>query len=99
LRAGEKPRGPARRLPGRQAVHDREIELIDHERLVRQSLAVLRSERTREAAPARRRIDGYVSPAHDVRPECNLRACDVPPEDIEPLVPLVDGLIISRLPA
>ena len=93
LRALQELGGEATRKPRRRPKHGGEVELIHHERLLREFSAVLAFERRRETFLVRWNGRDFTAPDH-MSPDRDLCTCHVAPEHIEPLVPGVERLIV-----
>ena len=80
-------------------IHDRQIEVIDHQGLGRELREILGEEPIRK--PARHTLDreGRLPAANEVHPERDVRAGDVSPEHVEAFVPVVEHLIVGAFKA
>jgi len=87
----------SRRGPGGRAVNHREIPLIDHQCLPDKALAVLSIESVRKSLAGLTGSGGDLTAANYVRPQRNLRARYISPQDIQPLVPGVQLVVIGAL--
>jgi hypothetical protein len=80
-------------------MHDGKIDLVEHERFMREAIVVLAmqgvgKESIRTTGLLRCRIDSGAAP-DDVRPESHIRASNISPQHIEPLVPIVEFIVIA----
>ncbi len=99
LRPGNDSRERVRRDSRCGAIHHAEIDLVDHQRLVRQPVVVAIGERFREFARTTQVQAGTLTAADDMRPQRHPRVGEIPPERIEPLMPDIELDVIGALEA
>src|SRR6185437_11612984 len=97
-RPREEPREPARRGSHRP-VHERDIELVHHQRLSGEAAAILAGERSGKSLLVIRLEADLLAPAHEMRPHGDLRARDIAPQHVQMLVPDVELDVIRALKA
>jgi len=82
-------------------MQQREVDLIDHQCFIRNTALVLRVEPVFELAVLKCAATGWRTKgdesgaaANHLSPNCNVRTGDVPPQHVQPLVPVIELCIV-----
>ena len=99
LRMPQKARHDARSNTDHRAIDHCEIDIIDHEQLMSEALAIFLSQLPGKTFVVHGQSWERLPSADDVHPQGKVRTRDIAQGDVEPLVPVVKILIVCALEA